>query len=202
MSKINNYCWKIAFLIGFGLMALAFLFPWLAVRNRLDSNQPYRETFMPLKEKETQKQSFVANHDFVNIIILYFKNPGLANQEEFNFKLKGEDGQVLVEKEFSGFNIGDPGEIRFQFEPLIGTKGKKLSFELMAQSSAESLISIGTDSERGLSYSVYYRTTNKKMALVELFSGFFKRLLEDKFFLVIWLLLIFRILRLAFLKTG
>jgi len=172
--------------------------PWLAVRNRFDVDQPFRNVFTPLTREKGLSQTFIAKHDLINIIILYFKNPGLANRGEYQFLLFGDDGKVLIERAFSGFNVGDPSDIRFQFEPITASKNKKFTITLKSMSATQPYIGVGNDEEKGLSYSVYYRASNKKLALVDLIAGFGRRFFSDIIFSLFWLLSIFTVLTFGF----
>lgn len=187
MWKKDKVAWLISFSIGFFLIVFSFLFPWLAVRNRFDSNQPDRDIFMPLRPGKNLSQTFTANHNLINIVILCFKNPGLANKSEFKFLLKSSEGKNLVEKTFSGFNTGDPSDIRFQFEPIADSKGKVFTIEVSTFSPEEPLLSMGTDGQKGLSYAVYYRTMNKKLAFLDLLESFSLRFFSDVTFSIFWL---------------
>ena len=186
MLRRDKFSWCLSFFIGILLFAVSLLVPWLGVRNRLDIQQPLRDTWVPLSVGKSVSQSFTATNNFVNVVILYFKNPGLGNKGELQFSLQLEDGTSLVERQFSGYNIGDPSDVRFQFEPLLSSKNKKFIIVVKSLSSVEPQISIGASNNYGLSYSVYYRTTDKKMALIGLLSNFGKRFIADKTFCLFW----------------
>ena len=202
MLRKNNLIWFFSLFLGVFLLLGSFLVPWLAVKNRFDGSQPQRDLFLSLNSSQILNQTFTAEHDFINIIILYFKNPGLANKEEYLFTLKGINGEVLVSQPFSGYNIGDPSDIRFQFEPLVGSKGKKYTIELTTDSKTEPSIGVGAEEKKGLSYSVYYRTNNKKLALVDLVFGFWRRFFTDWLFALFWLSVLTGLLILGWGKTD
>lgn len=190
MLRRDKFPWCLSFFIGILLLAVSFLILWLGVRNRLDIQQPLRDTWVTLSAGKSVGQSFTATNNFVNVVILHFKNPGLANKGELQFSLQSEDGAILVERQFSGYNIGDPSDVRFQFEPLLSSKNKKFIIVVKSLSPVEPQISIGASNNYGLSYSVYYRTVDKKTALVGLLRNFGKRFFEDKSFCVFWALII------------
>lgn len=201
MLRENSLSWALSFILGISLLIFSFLMPWLVVRNRFDGDQPLRSVFTPLTREANLSQTFVAKHDLINIVILYFKNPGLANKGEYQFLLSGDDGKVLIERSFSGFNIGDPSDIRFQFEPITSSKNKKFTITLKSMSVTQPSIGVGNDEQKGLSYSVYYRTSNKKLALIDLVTGFAGRFFSDISFSVFWLLAIITIVVFGFFRS-
>jgi len=189
---------KLSWQLSLGYCFLGILIPlavsFLGVRNRLDTSQPVQDGFVTLDSKKILKQTFTANHDYINIIILNLKNPGLANQGEFLFSLDSEEGDVLAERPFSGYNIGDPSVVRFQFDPIASSKNKKFNILIKELVPATPSIGVASSRERGLNYLVYYRTIDKKTAMIDLLNNLKRIFLSDLIFFVFWLFLIFSIL--------
>lgn len=179
--------------IGFSFLGivLPLLLSLFAVKNRQDVSQPLQDSFVALPEVGSLEQIFTAKNDFINIIMLNFKNPNFADKGDFLFSLKSFDSQPLAEIPFSGYNIGDPSTIRFQFEPILSSKNKKFIFSIKSVSPGGSTISLISSKKNGFNYAVYYRTVNKKLEAINLIGRFFKGLLSDPLFLVFWLLLLF-----------
>jgi len=188
--KNPKLSWRICFIYSLIGIFLPLLISVVGIKNRLDVSQPFQDTFVNLPGEGILEQTFVANHDFVNIVILSLKNPGLANKGEFLFSLQTEEGQPLVERTFSGYNIEDPCSIRFQFDPLTSSKNKKLKILIRSLTSTEPSIGVGASRKDGLSYSVYYKTVDKKSAVLELVSSLTKRFWADKVFFIFWLFLL------------
>lgn len=183
---------KLAWCLSWGLILLGLFCPLFVsvfvVRNCLDQSQPLGDSFEKVVDQELGT-SFVANHDYLNIVILSLKNPGLANQGDYLFSLK-EGDRVLVERQFSGFNVGDPSSVRFQFEPIAGTKGKELSLSVKALSVSQPEISIASSRKHGLSFVAYYRNLNKKEALISYLNHLLKIFVSDWPFFIFWLSLL------------
>ena len=189
--KNHKLLWVVT--IGFSFLGIVFplLFSLFVVKNRQDASQPLQDSFVALSEKGIIEQTFIAQNDFINIIMLNFKNPNFADKGDFLFSLKSSDGQLLVEMPFSGYNIGDPSTVRFQFEPISLSKNKKFIFSIKSVSSGGVTISMASSKKKGFNYAVYFRTVNKKSEAIDLIGRLFKGLLSDPLFLVFWLLLLF-----------
>jgi hypothetical protein len=141
------------------------------VRNRIDS-QIAGEKFEILKEKkETQ---FTANNNYLNIVIFRMKNPGIENNGEFSFELKNENDEVIREIKFRGMNVGDPSDMRFQFDPVENSKDKTYKIVLKPDDSKPT-VSVEVSSDNKISYKSYFRTLNKGQA-----ASSFIALLESK----------------------
>lgn len=192
--KNNRLLWVSTLVFSFLGIVLPLFLSLFAVKNRQDTSQPLQDSFITLSETGSIEQVFTAKNDFINIIMLNFKNPNFADKGDFLFSLKSLDGQSLFEIPFSGYNIGDPSTIRFQFEPIPSSKNKKFIFSIKSLSPGGSTISVVSSKKNGINYTVYYRTANKKSEAINLVGHFFKGLLSDPLFLVFWLLLIFLII--------
>ncbi|MBM3208994.1 hypothetical protein FJZ40_01740 [Candidatus Shapirobacteria bacterium] len=183
--------WYLSFALGVLFIFLSLLAAWLGVRNRLDTDQSFRDAFVSFSPGKPLTQTFTARHDFINIVILQFKNPGLANRGEFRFSLKSEEGVLLVERSFSGYNIGDPSLVRFQFDPIPASRGERFAIAVEAVSLNEPPIGVGIGRTGGLSFSAYYRTADKKAGLADLLNNLTQKLLGDKIFFALWALALF-----------
>lgn len=189
--KNHKLLWVVTIGFSFLGIVLPLLLSLFAIKNRQDASQPLQDSFVALSEKGIIEQTFTAKNDFINMIMLNFKNPNFADKGDFLFSLKSSDGQLLVEMPFSGYNIGDPSTVRFQFEPISSSKNKKFTFSIKSVSSGGTTISMVSSKKNGFNYAVYYRTVNKKSEAIDLIGRFFKGLLSDPLFLVFWLLLLF-----------
>lgn len=183
MSKL----WILGPLIGFLIFFIGFTIIWLGVQNRLDTNV-LRSQFTKLGDP--LDVTFIPKYDFLNIVILTLKNPGLESQDIFNFAILDADGKVLRQDEFSGFNIGDPSDLRLQFEPISNSSGKVLTIRVTPKSVTNPKISVATDREGKLAFTTYYRVTDKRMALGDLLSGWVKKIAQDQFFFISWLIIL------------
>lgn len=189
--KNHKLLWAVTIVFSFLGIVFPLLFSLFVVKNRQDASQPLQDSFVALPEKGIIEQTFTAKNNFINIIKLNLKNPNFADKGDFLFSLKSSDGQLLVEMPFSGYNIGDPSTVRFQFEPISSSKNKKFIFSIKSVSSGGTTISMASSKKKGFNYAVYYRTVNKKSEAIDLIGRLFKGLLSDPLFLVFWLLLLF-----------
>lgn len=188
--KEDKTPWVISFILSIVLFLLILFVVVKGVRNRIDVNQPLQDTFLNLSAGKSITQSFTAKHDFINIVILNFKNPGLKNHGQFRFLLLSEKGKSLVERLFSGYNIGDPSQIRFQFDPIQSSKNKNFTLLVEAISLDEPQIGIGASKEGDLNFSLYYRVASRKAALSDFLNNLTKYFLNDKSFFIPWGLLV------------
>jgi hypothetical protein len=149
------------------------------VRNRLDQARGV-SSFLPLTQDVSTE--FTTNENGLNIIILHLKNPGLVNTD--NYKITLSDGvSVLFEQEFSGFNVGDPSDLRFQFPPII-SKGKRLSLAVSPITKNSVMpLQIGHDGDNKISLQAFYRNQDWP----NLLKTSLNRIFQDKVFLVQWL---------------
>lgn len=192
----SNSIWRTT-LVFIVLLFLGLLFvSAFAARNRVDIAQTEGDFWMPLEEPVSQ--TFVPGRDFLNIVIVSFKNPAIANETEYFFRLK-KDGSVLREVAFSGKNVGDPAQVRFQFAPLENVAGKEVVMEIFpTEPPGEQplLVRVARDNpypggklngtERDLNFFTYTRSANKTQALRSSLTVFLGRLTSDKIFFGFW----------------
>ena len=198
-----------SFILAVFLILLVFagslLISVLLVRNRLDISQSKQNNYLPLLAGQVISQKFTAKHDFLNIITVNLNNPGLINRDEYIFALKSEKGETLFEQTFNGFNIGDPGQVRFQFSPIRDSQDKRYILQIVskgfsslgvvnvpiAEGSVEGFDSflINNSSFDGvLTFSAYYRADNKINALKTIMVQFTDKASSDLVFISFWFL--------------
>lgn len=209
---------RIWFLIIFGLFVTIFVILFLStfgIRKRVDIVQTRGDQLYRIWGDKKVGQTFVANKDNLNIIILDLKNPALGNQQSIYFRLiEIETGRTLREIEISGLNVGDPSSVRFQFEPIRDSAGKNYCFYLNSPlSTVKDAIEvyyspkdiyaggemIVSDQEitGELRFTSYYYPGSKITAIRETVRDFFLRFLSDRSFVFIYLILLFLILGLS-----
>lgn len=185
MKKLN-LAWYLC--LGYCILGLALPFgiSLLAVRNRLDSNQPEQRIYLNLAENGAISQTFTANHDYLNIIMLNLKNPGLAAKGDYLFSLTTRDGQTILERPFSGYNVGDPSDVRFQFDPVAASGNQKFIMTVKPVKAETPGLSVGADANKQLTYSVYFRNMNKKTAILDWFLRLVTIVKSDRVFFLFW----------------
>ena len=170
------------------LTVLVFLFistaiSWLGVRNRLDTLSSHEQFTVINDSVET---SVVVKHDFLNIVILHLKNPSLKNKGNFRFSIISPEGSEIRQLEFTGYNVGDPSDLRFQFDPIPESFGKEFILRVEAVSEEGNLISASTGKDGNLAFSAYYRAISKTQALKAIFGTWEKIIANDLTFFVSW----------------
>lgn len=206
---MNKKTWL---LIIFGLLMAIFAILFLSafgVRKRVDILQTRGDYLYRLYGDKEVGQTFVVNKDNLNIIILDLKNAALKNQQPIYFHLEeAKTARSLKEIEISGLNVGDPSSVRFQFDPILNSAGKKYRFYLYSPTSTEEdaievyyssqdLYSEGemmVDNQKlegELRFTSYYYPGSKTTVIREMIKDFSMRLLADKSFVIAYLALLF-----------
>jgi len=160
-----------------GLFISVFL-----VRNRLD-NQVFGDRFLPLNEVNRVEITPTLNN--LNIIILTLKNPNIENDEDFVFELRHKEDEVIRSMSFKGANVGDPSDIRFQFEPIADSKSRRYILSIITEESEKS-VSVKVDDQDRLVYRSYYRSINEIQSLKNFANRFGSNISNDLGFLMLW----------------
>jgi hypothetical protein len=185
MSK--NYKFALLFVtLFFASAAIVNLF---LVKNRLDFIH-YGTHFKQIDSEF--EYTIQPDFDNLNIIILTFKNPGIVNDKNFVFNVKDGSG-ILRSINFSGKNVGDPGDVRFQFEPISDSRGKDLSVNIVSNDYSFP-ISINVDENEIPAYRSYYRTSSYGDSLRRFVSFWTKAVSLDFVFFAVWGLILISIL--------
>lgn len=167
MNKILVFC------VIFFTLCLSLI--WITVRNRLDI-QTNGDHFDHLNR--SLQVSFTPRNNNLNIIILHFKNPNLQNTENYTFSLTGPQNEILYQTQFSGRNIGDPSDLRFQFSPIPNSKDIPLTITLKPNSTI-SPVQVLVDRSGEVAYQAYYRTSFSPKSPLNYIS-------TDPIFFIIW----------------
>ena len=179
MNKVSS----LSLLIILGFFAINFIISLFLVRNRFDSQQ--RGTnFRQVKEE--LKTTVVPRHDFINILMITLKNPGLVNKGEYELEILDENENVIRKMNFSGFNVGDPSDLKFQFSPIEDSNGRKLMVVLRGKVPSGDPIFIDSNENGEIAYRLYYRSTNKMATLTGLTSEWKEKFLNNLIFFISW----------------
>lgn len=163
------------FLFGPIIVLAALSLASLASRNRLETEVP-GSSYLPISE--IRPATFTPRHQGLNIILLRMKNPDLADTSDFIFTLSNSAGQVLRQLNFSGRNIGDPSDVRLQFDPIPDSAGQTLTLAVSSPSKSVKL-------ENG--FRAYYRITGFSLNLAPL--------ARDPVFIILWAMFVFGLTR-------
>ncbi len=182
--------WVLSFITSFCLIGISLIVVAFTVKNHLERETP-QVRFESLYE--SKDYSFTTFHNNLNIIVLHLKNPGLENKDTYKFSIVGPAG-ILVSQTFTGFNVGDPSDLRFQFEPIRNADKNKLTIRLEAPLGVSKPLSLGVDENGEIAFASYYRTESKMNTLIDIIKNLIINIGRDPLFFgsfLIILLLIF-----------
>ena len=189
MKNSNYTYWLLVFVVILLLIATHFFVSIFLVNNRLDS-QKVGVGFLEVRENINFE--LIPNNNNFNIIVFAMKNPGLANKSDYTFRLLNGNN-LLRQIDFSGDNLGDPGDVKLQFEPIPNSAGNNYTVEIIPKD-FERPILINSDSAGAPSYRTYYRTLNKNAVLSEVVREWKTNLTNNKLFFALWMGLLTSIL--------
>jgi len=187
---INKLIWPVVLLACVVLIGVIFAINVFGVRNRVDSFSP-GDKFEVLIGQKTRK--LASKNNFLNIVMLRMKNPGIVNDGAFNFQLIDEGGDVVRQLDFHGMNIGDPGDLRFQFEPITDSAGKEYEILITADDS-QPTVSIDVNKDSEIAYTSYFRTVNKSLAIASFVNLLGERISTNFGIFIFWIFILFGIL--------
>jgi len=117
---------------------------------------------------------------------IHMKNPALSNKEKIIFQLH-ENSELLRELEFSGSNVGDPGDLDIKFERIPDSAGKVYQLVLKIEGNDPKL-SIYTD-DNGKIAGWFYKQDNRDLSSVsDNLISTLSRFTSDKLFIMIWVM--------------
>jgi len=206
---MNKKTWLLLIIGLFLAVFFVLLLSVFGVRRRIDIAQTSGNCLYQIYEDRKIGQTFISNKDNLNIIILDLRNAMLKNEQSIFFYLKevGTD-RDLREIQINGLNVGDPGSVRLQFEPISDSAGKSYYFYLESPSSTvfdaveifhspkdvysegEMMVN-GQKLEGELRFASYYYPGSKTTMFREMIRDFRARLLVDKSFVIAYLFLLF-----------
>lgn len=186
----NKFDWPIVIVSMTLLIAVVFAIQIVGVRNRIDTAVP-GDKFEILDNPVSG--ILKSDNNFLNILMLRMKNPGIENNGVFNFELLDNQGNQVRQISFGGMNIGDPGDLRFQFEPIPDSAGKEYQI-LVTPDEAQPMVFIEVSKDEEISYTSYFRTVNKSLA-AKSFANLLKGKISSNIgFFSFWILMLFGIL--------
>jgi len=172
-------------IIGPLFLLASFAFLIFGVKNRVDVETLRSGDFLEIRG--SIEASYKPSHDFINIIVLHLKNPNFSNKQVFVFSVL-EDGKVVRRLEFNGQNVGDPSDLRFQFEPIADSSSKSLLLRLEGVETRAPFLSAAITQSGELTYRAYYRSSSPAGSFMGILSSFSDRVLEEPGFFIIWFL--------------
>lgn len=180
MNRLWLFTILSCFLFLSGGIAVAGIF----ARNRLDIIIDGDDF---TKISNTVVTSFVPKHDYLNVVVVAFKNPDFKSSDTFYFGLLNEKNELLRRIEFSGKNIQDPSNLRFQFDPLTNVAGKELKLRIEPKTTlGEHPISYSSTKDGRLAMATYYRLPGRAGMIYFVLNSLAERMKKDLIFFAIW----------------
>lgn len=182
--KINKI-WTIVIFSCVVVLLASSLFVHKFIKNRLETIRD-RSDFTLISGPI--KSSFSPKHDNLNVVVIAFKNPDLKSYDQFVFNVLGDKDEVLRQVEFSGQNMRDPSNIRFQFEPISDIVGKNVWIRVQPKATpGPHPVSISLTKDGQIAFSAYYRSSTGAGIIKGIVDGWIKRIKDDTLFFSIWL---------------
>lgn len=181
--KLSLLFTAIYLLIIFWVLAMTTVF----VRRIPDQRQGFQERYVWIFKDHPVEQKLTPSHNGLNTIVLYLRNPGIVNLDNFEFSL-WQEKTLLRKIPINGANVGDGDMVRFQFDPVPDSQNKTYTILLTAETPVgDQAIGAGfTDKNGGsLVYETYYRPTNRLASLAEVFAKILANLLDWKLWIMV-----------------
>jgi len=159
--------------------------------NRIDVHQPLTSALIPLTAGETVSQTFVANHDNLNIVRICLRNPDRV-QTSIRFSLLAEE-QEIRGIDFNSSNIDNTDCTRLQFAPIPNSAGQTFVASIMIYPREEASLPFTPIYVEKYGQDLHFSTNyyqSLPSTLHESWTQFLHRLTLDPAFLIPYLLLI------------
>ena len=214
---MNKKIWLAIFFLIMIFSFFLFLVSVFVTKHRVDLAQTRGKELYQIYGQRQVGQTFVANKNNLEMIIVNLRNGRLRNQQPIYFYLQEANRpQNLRKLEINGFNIGDPSLVKFQFEPIPDSAGKTYYFYLESPDSnvndaveivynEQDIYSSGKmvlseeEKKADLYFVVNYYPGNKQVLAKEMMTDWLFRLQGDGFFVFNYLTLLTLILILGLL---
>ena len=209
---MNKKIWLAIFFLIMIFSFFLFLVSVFVTKHRVDLAQTRGKELYQIYGQRKVGQTFVANKNNLEMIIVNLRNGRLRNQQPIYFYLQEANRpQNLRKLEINGFNIGDPSLVKFQFEPIPDSAGKTYYFYLESPDSnvndaveivynEQDIYSSGKmvlseeEKKADLYFVVNYYPGNKQVLAKEMMTDWLVRLQGDGFFVFNYLTLLILIL--------
>lgn len=131
-------------LILCGLFVVAAIIP---SKLTVEESRHYPTYFDNLSEKRLLRTSFRTSYRELERIDVLFKNPNLESRDELKIRIIRDDGTVIHQKDFSGFNLGDTSHARIDLPKGVTVYGESLVVEVVMTKYVDGKLMVGTKNE-------------------------------------------------------
>ena len=192
------------------------IFIVFGLRRIPDTAQHEARRLINITSLQPVSQTVVPRKNGLNTVLIFFRNPNLANTDRLIFSLSQKTGEEIRRIDLSGRNIGDGVTVRFQFPPVVDSSGRTYILALQAPDtppSSPNPLSIGTSVEDAypagrltspagetgdLSFQLFYSPLDKRELTTELGLLFWSRLVSLRLLLIFALAFLFSVRFLQF----
>lgn len=124
----------------------------LFIKNKIDYSIDGSLAYPLEKPMQT---SYAPTHAGLNIIVLRLKNPALADENKYTLKLLSGSDTVIKSIDFDARNVGDPADLKLQFDPLVNSQEiRSIRLEPVGTSGK---LHVYIDEKDRISFTSYYR---------------------------------------------
>lgn len=167
----------------------------LSLRKETGLKQTNARKVIFISENSVFKFSFVSPKRNLNSVVLKLKNVTIRssvgrNTKPIYFKLL-ENREIIRQVEISGSNIIEDSDIRFTFPTIENSEDKTYSVILSSPETNKSEeVGINADNS-GYPFIITYHIPASKLHLIsDVYTNFLQRIIIDKIFVSVWLILL------------
>mgnify|MGYP001590014999 CR=1 FL=1 len=166
---------KLLFLIPLSILLSSLLVVSFLIKNKLEYSVSGNKSFPLERPMET---TFHPTHSGLNIIVLRLQNPQLMDYNTYTVSLLGEAGNTIKKLEFNAQNVGDPSNIRLQFDPVSNSTDIRT---LRIDPVSGGKLHVYIDDSDQISFTAYYRASTFQISWPQF---------SDLAFFAVWLTLL------------
>jgi hypothetical protein len=164
-------------------VSLGFFVPRLE-----DSAQSVNEKEVWFFTNHQISQTVIPRNNGLSMIRIFMRNVALRNNDPVNFSLSDNNGKIIRQITFNGFNVGDGETIRLQFDPIADSSGNTYRFTFTSPTkevgqalgigfTSQNLYpggkaEINENADGDLTFQLYYQPTNRASAVLAVFINF------------------------------
>lgn len=141
---------RVVMMVVGSVVGLSLLFLVAAIipsKVTIEEAKYYPTYFSNLAEKQSLNASFKSKYKNLERIDVLFKNPNLESRDELIIRLIGENNNLITQKSFSGFNLGDTSHARIDLTKGSVAVGEKVSVEVVLTKVVDGKLMIGTKND-------------------------------------------------------
>lgn len=166
----------------------------LTLRKEIGLKQTREGKLAFISDKEDFRFSFISPKKNLNSVVLKLKNTTVRssvgrNSKPIYFKLL-KNQSVLSQIQINGSNIIEDSDIRFTFPAIEDSENEIFTVILNSpETNKDEELGINMDTSNNPVIITYHIPTSKLHLMLDVYKNLLGRILEDKVFLVTWLIL-------------